>query len=420
MEQEQEQGKRQLLKYFQEWITFVAGLEQQEEAVWELSLAPGKWSVREAVAHIALWDRYFLTTAIERLSRQQELTLKHLDYDAFNENARLYGRYTSIAKLIRQTIQDREAIVGIIQALPEQHYAAEYIDSDGHPFRLQAYLTDFIAHDRHHMGQIKQRLDSAALESSSEEQLHLKLEELSMNAWPALQVLMYEGWQLRLANGYTKRSNSIVPVACSGEVLSQKITYGEAFYTARGLDTTYKITPFSQPPELDETLGLRGYDKIDPVYVKTAALAQMREPVGGLDVRIDTFLSEAWLEAYMSMAKHTDDERETLRNMFASPPFQTAFAVLYVEGVPAACGIGVMERGYIGLYAVVTSPDFRRRGFGEQLLLHILQWGKENGAEHSYLLVTHANDAANRLYDKLGFTLQYNYWYRVKKLPASH
>ena len=38
------------------------------------------------------------------------------------------------------------------------------------------------------------------------------LEELSMNALPALQTMLYGGWVLRFANGYTRRANSINPI----------------------------------------------------------------------------------------------------------------------------------------------------------------------------------------------------------------
>lgn len=35
------------------------------------------------------------------------------------------------------------------------------------------------------------------------------IEELSMNAWPSLQTIMYDGWVIILADGYTKRANSV-------------------------------------------------------------------------------------------------------------------------------------------------------------------------------------------------------------------
>ena len=45
-----------------------------------------------------------------------------------------------------------------------------------------------------------------------------QLEELSINAWPSLQTMLYDGWVLRFSDGYTKRANSSNPLY--GGVLS--------------------------------------------------------------------------------------------------------------------------------------------------------------------------------------------------------
>ncbi|GIQ70557.1 hypothetical protein XYCOK13_33810 [Xylanibacillus composti] len=73
-----------------------------------------------------------------------------------------------------------------------------------------------------------------------------------------------------------------------------------------------------------------------------------------------------------------------------------------------------MEREHIGLYDIVTDINFRNRGFAEQMILHLLRWGRENGARYSYLAVVANNAPAWRLYSKLGYKEVYRYWYRVK------
>ena len=50
-----------------------------------------------------------------------------------------------------------------------------------------------------------------------------RIEELSINAWPALQTMLYAGWVLRFAAGYTRRANSINPLYGSTIEVGEKI-----------------------------------------------------------------------------------------------------------------------------------------------------------------------------------------------------
>ena len=78
-----------------------------------------------------------------------------------------------------------------------------------------------------------------------------------------------------------------------------------------------------------------------------------------------------------------------------------------------AVGLGVAENGFVGLFDLVTDEKFRNRGFGKELVLNLIEWGKQNGAQRAYLQVMLNNAPALHLYEKLGFREVYQYWYRV-------
>lgn len=244
---------------------------------------------------------------------------------------------------------------------------------------------------------------------------HQTIEELSLNAWPSLQTVVYDGWLLRFADGYTKRSNCVMPLYESHGDVKEKITYCEQLYAERGLDSVFKITPFARPSRLDSILEERGYRIVDPVFVKTASLSGLPLPAHK-ECRLDERLTERWLDEFAQMMPLTDKQRATAIKMLTGMPLRQCFVTLYEDGVPAACGIGVIEQGYIGLYDIATSGRFRNRGLGYQLLLHIFHWARQNGADKAYLLVVQSNIPANRLYAKFGFETQYEYWYRVKSI----
>ena len=100
--------------------------------------------------------------------------------------------------------------------------------------------------------------------------------------------------------------------------------------------------------------------------------------------------------------------------MLSNTRTRKAAISLYDEGKVIACGLGIIEREYIGLYDIVVDKNARNKGIGEQLILNLLQWGKANGATSSYLAVVANNAPAMRLYSKIGYTEIYQYWYRVK------
>lgn len=239
------------------------------------------------------------------------------------------------------------------------------------------------------------------------------IEELTLNQWPSLSTLLYDGWVLRFADGYTKRSNSVNPIYDSTIDLNDKIKECEKIYSAHHLPAVFKITPFVHPAHLDETLEEMGYALLDPTSVQTVKLDHISEP-RLTSVIIDENVTPNWMDNICRFGGMNAKDRKVMERMLSNIKTKKGFISLYCEDQVVSCGLGVIEREYIGLYDIVTDPNYRNRGFGEQMILNLLKWGRENGAKHSCLAVVANNEPALRLYAKIGYSEIYKYWYRVK------
>ncbi|WP_166244432.1 GNAT family N-acetyltransferase [Paenibacillus turpanensis] len=243
------------------------------------------------------------------------------------------------------------------------------------------------------------------------------IEQLSLNAWPAQYHLFHDGWVLRFAQGYTKRSNSVQAFDSGGEEegLEAKIDYCERMYAQAGLDPIFKITPFITEG-LELALMDRGYELLEPSHVRILEDLQTIKKPTCSEVHVEKEVTETWSATMCSFGALTPARADLSRNMLSCSPLTKGFFTLFVDAAPVACGLGIVEKGYLGLYDIVTHPEHRGRGYGEQMILHMLVWAKSQGAEKSYLQVVQNNVAANKLYDKLNYKILYAYWYRRKGL----
>ncbi|MCJ8010519.1 DinB family protein [Paenibacillus sp. KQZ6P-2] len=142
--------KQEKLEAFAELIGFAQSLERLPEEQWTGPITEGKWSPRDIMSHIMLWDKYFLVHAVRPMAEHQPLTLKNLDFNEFNRDAAAYGLTQSKEELIRQIVEARSQLIELLQSIPE----SEYGDKHGGTMSVDEYLVDFYEHDRHHMGQI--------------------------------------------------------------------------------------------------------------------------------------------------------------------------------------------------------------------------------------------------------------------------
>ena len=133
-------------------------------------------------------------------------------------------------------------------------------------------------------------------------------EELSLNAHPALQTQLYDGWVLRFANGYTNRANSVNPLYPSTLDLQEKITECEKRYSIQGLPAVYKLTDGTDP-RIDKALEQQGYAFVKPTYVMSMDLWDKN--LISRDCVTTNHACGEWLTAYFSFSRYTDSVKIT-------------------------------------------------------------------------------------------------------------
>lgn len=246
-----------------------------------------------------------------------------------------------------------------------------------------------------------------------------RVEEASMNAWPANHHLLLDGWLIRLSNGFTKRANCVVPLYHDGahdqpvpdHIQLDKIRYCENLYAREQLQTVFRLTSHKSAGSLDDLLAERGYAQLDRTQVQVLDLAtRVREPA--TEQQISLVTAPQWLREYGRLARMPDSASELHAGLIRSIRPDCAFALLKQNDVPIACALGVLEHDLLGLFDVITAPEHRSQGHAGILLSQLLDWGQAKGASRAYLQVIEENTPALAVYARLGFRSLYRYWYR--------
>lgn len=239
------------------------------------------------------------------------------------------------------------------------------------------------------------------------------LEEIQMNALPSLKTIVFDGWFLRFSNGYSRRGNSVFPLFDGKCEINEKIRYCESIYTKENLKTIFRIT--EENKDLDLLLEKLDYQIESPTNIMTMNLDEIPLKIDK-DIIIFEELNEVWFDSYCRLNDVKDENKKTYKNMLLNLILKAIYVMIVKDGVAIACGLSVLEREYAGIYDITTDINYRRCGYGEIIVKSLLSKSKRLGVKKSYLQVFIHNDAAIKLYEKIGYKNLYHYHYRVKNL----
>lgn len=247
-------------------------------------------------------------------------------------------------------------------------------------------------------------------------QLIRLIDELAANAWAAHTNQIVSGWRLRWNDGVTGRANSVWAGSLGDDqiAIEDRIEIAEEFYHRRGAPPKFHICPATQPANLDSILEALDYVIVTPTDVQIASVAAVLElSASNFEVNIFENFTETWFKAFCQLTEQTDTRAiHARRGIFQRIAPRAGYALLKIDDQNAAVGLGVVERGWIGLFGIDTGVAFRKQGAATAIIRALMKWGEMFGATQTYLQVVPQNTAAMNLYAKLGFKKLYQYHYR--------
>jgi ribosomal protein S18 acetylase RimI-like enzyme len=241
------------------------------------------------------------------------------------------------------------------------------------------------------------------------------MEELSINAWPSIQTILYDGWILRMANGYTKRANSINLLYKSKINLEEKIEYCRKLYSQNNLPAIYKLVECDEHKIIDNELKILSYEKLDITSVQICNNLKILDNNFDKIIISDSFTNE-WVNGFIECNNIKPEYTETLKIMLKNTMGNKVIIAKKINDEIIGCGYGVIENGYIGIFDIVVKESRRGNGYGKEIVQTILSEAGKIGVEKSYLQVVNNNVIAKNIYKKLGYEEKYKYWYRKKEI----
>ncbi|MFJ8820472.1 GNAT family N-acetyltransferase [Streptomyces sp. NPDC102467] len=243
-----------------------------------------------------------------------------------------------------------------------------------------------------------------------------ELARVASRGWQPIESERLGAWELRAADGFTRRANSVLPVGDPGMPLDDALSRVQDWYAARGLPAYAQTATGAAGAQevLCAELEARGWLREVSAELRIAALAPVADAPDDPRVLLSRDLEAQWLGRYQRKGA----SEVATRVLRAGP--SVWFATVSGEGeVPAAIGRCVVDGRWAGFAAVEVDPACRRQGLASAVMTALARRALDEGASAAWLQVEADNEGARALYDRMGFSTHHAYHhYRAPERKA--
>ena len=234
------------------------------------------------------------------------------------------------------------------------------------------------------------------------------IERAAATAWPPNEWATLGEWHLSAGDGFSRRRNSAVPAGPLPDDLDGRLSEVADWYSARGLDPLYRVTPLCAPA-IDDALEQRGFRLEDPVLVMTRSLPEGAMPGG---IAASPMATDDWITTELDALEIDRGLVDPWLAVIRAVPSPASFVTSKSGSEYVGAGFGVVVSGLLGVFEMAVRPDQQRRGHATEMMSALHSFGCGEGAEQAYLQVVEDNDAAVGLYRSMGYEVSHRYWYR--------
>ncbi|MCY7315695.1 MAG: GNAT family N-acetyltransferase [Rubrivivax sp.] len=249
-----------------------------------------------------------------------------------------------------------------------------------------------------------------------------RIEDACLNASAPPQQRWLDGWLLRLQPGTARRARCIHALGPGRLTLAARLELAAAFYRQAELPLIFRITPFTQPSELDATLAQLEFQQVDRTHVLVSSLlsASTVQPLPA-GYQWQPLAPAAFAEAIGALRDSPPAHRQAHAQRLQQAPIRHLGFVIRrdADGRVVCCGQFAREEDLVGLYDVMTHADERQQGWATLLCERMLSISSTKGAKTAYLQVDANKNAALQVYRRLGFGDGYLYHYR-QTIPSQN